>query len=279
VTNSIRANLTKNDIISEIKLSLGADVKKEKTFLLVEGTEDIKFWRGMINEEVLIFESFSGKTGIKDIIEGHFDSDPQVIGIRDKDYESSLVHSKIFYYDYSCMEMMFVNSDEAFQSIYFEYFEGDESLDELKIKLLSQLKYLSLIRRNNDVNGWGIRIDGVSIHNVFVKETKELNNDKIIMKLDEMNNNFFSNDIERKRSIDAEIYNYDNDQKLLDITQGHDFIRLFSIFCLKKQGRASSSDDIASSLRCAFRKSDFFDTKLFDLLVDYETRHELKIVS
>ena len=44
-TNSIKANLTKDSIISDIKLLLGADINKENIYVVVEGDDDIKFLR------------------------------------------------------------------------------------------------------------------------------------------------------------------------------------------------------------------------------------------
>lgn len=62
MTNSIRSNLTKNDIISEIKLSISADyLDNKKVFLLVEGNSDVLFLKKFVNEYVELLESFSGK--------------------------------------------------------------------------------------------------------------------------------------------------------------------------------------------------------------------------
>lgn len=278
-TNSIRENLTKTDIISEIRLSLGADIKNELVFMLVEGLDDIKFWRNIVNDRVVILESFSGKTGILEIIQNYFDTEPQVIGVRDKDYESDYIHSKIFYYDYSCMEIMFILNDEAFSSIYSEYYDGEYTPRELREMIFWELKYLSLIRKNNEINGWGIKFDGLSIFNVFNMCTKKVEIEKIIHRLNEINKNYFE-----KNPYKLFIINNDNSvrfkyEDIVFITQGHDFISLFTAFCFKPKGKAVSDKNIASSLRCAYRKSDFVNTVLFSMLTEYEQKYNLKIVS
>ena len=43
--NSIQSNLTKDDLIAEIRLTLGADFKREHTVIIVEGEDDISFFR------------------------------------------------------------------------------------------------------------------------------------------------------------------------------------------------------------------------------------------
>lgn len=278
-TNSVRANLTKDDIISEIKLSLGADIKKELTFMLVEGLDDIRFWKNMASESVVLLESFSGKTGILEIIQDYFDSEPQVIGVRDKDYESGIIYPKIFYYDYSCMEIMFIRNDEAFDSIYSEYYDGPLPASELKEIILLQLKYLSLIRKYNEINGWGIKIDGISIFNIFDMSAKKIDIQRIILKLNEINNNYFVKNPDKLNLINCENKENLKYEELLFITQGHDFISLFTVFCLKPKGKAVSDKNIVSSLRCAFRKSDFVNTLLLSKLIEYEKKHSLRIVS
>ena len=44
-SNSIRCGLGKDDIISEIRLSKSADIKKENVYLIVEGPDDIRFFK------------------------------------------------------------------------------------------------------------------------------------------------------------------------------------------------------------------------------------------
>ncbi|PYE47864.1 hypothetical protein HUB98_24445 [Paenibacillus barcinonensis] len=279
MSNSVRSNLTKEDIVSEIKLSIGADINKEITYLIVEGSDDIKFWKSMSNDSVVILESFSGKNGIREIITQYFDNVPQVIGIRDKDYENESVHKRIFYYDHCCMEMMFISRIDVFNSIYSEYFEENLPAAELRGRILSQLKGISYIRKLNETKGWGIKIDGLSLNNSFNKETKELITERIFASLNLMNQNFFDNNTIEKQDIINFMCEEKEINELLDITQGHDFLKLFSIYCMREHGRSASDVNISSSLRCAYRSSDFEETILYSKLTEHEDTYGLKIVS
>ncbi|MHB8127198.1 MAG: hypothetical protein ACYDEJ_16510 [Desulfitobacteriaceae bacterium] len=278
-TNSIKANLSKDDIISEIKLSLGFDVRREHTFLIVEGNDDLKFWRNFASEKVTLFDSFSGKEGINEIIQDHFISNPRVIGVRDRDYQCNSIHSSIFYYDYCCLEMMLIKSDEAFFSIYNEYYSDKYSVNELRDILLKQLQYISMIRKNNEVHRWGIKINGISINDSFDSVKKVMLITKIILKLNEMNSNYFIVNSDKQSQIDLENKIELNSEQLLLITQGHDFLKLFAAFCQKPKVKDASDKTIAASLRCAYRKSDFITTTLYSQLATYESQHVLKIVS
>lgn len=277
-TNSIMANLSKDDIISEIKLSLGSDVSRQFTFLIVEGDDDLKLLRNFVSEKVTIIESFSGKEGIKEIIQEHFITVPRVIGVGDRDYESSPIHSNIFYYDYCCMEMILIKSNEAFESICSEFYSGNLSPDELRDTLLKQLQYLSLIRKNNQLNRWDIRIEGINFKEAFDRINETILITKIISKLNEMNDDFFIANPDKQLQIDKENEINRNSEELLLITQGHDFLKLFAAFCYKAKGQASDKT-IARSLRCAYRKIDFIASTLYSELAIYESIHALKIVS
>lgn len=96
-TNSIKANLTKDSIISDIKLLLGADINKENIYVVVEGDDDIKFLRKYLNSNVTIYESFSGKNGVEKIVNSKIIFSSRVIGIRDKDYCNDVKNKKIFF--------------------------------------------------------------------------------------------------------------------------------------------------------------------------------------
>lgn len=58
-TNSIRVNMTKEDIISEIQLLKSADIERKSVYLIVEGTDDIKFFNKRLSSDIQIYESFS----------------------------------------------------------------------------------------------------------------------------------------------------------------------------------------------------------------------------
>lgn len=276
--NSIRCRLTKEDIVSEIKLLIGSDLKKELTFIIVEGLDDIKFWKKFITNKAFIYESFSAKTGIKEIIETYFDDNPQVIGIRDKDYEQTRVHPKIFYYDYSCLELMLVNNFPTFEGIYSEYYNGPLNAYNLRETILSELKFLSLVRKNNEINHWGITIDCISIYKVFDNASYKIIIDRIIEKLNAVNHNFFINFSDRLTLIYNEFdidFTYTD---LLNITQGHDYVSLFAAFCQNSIGKCYSDTAISCSLRSSYRIGDFYNSNLYNELKIYEINNSLNIL-
>lgn len=275
-TNSIKSNLTKEDVISEIKLSLGSG--NRGVIIIVEGNDDIRFLKSIVNSDVEILESFSGKHGVKEIIE-FFPKNKQIIGICDKDYELASSLSRIFFYDYCCLEVMLIMSDEAFESVYSEYYQGDVlQYDELRKKCFNDLKWISLFRKLNDKNNWKIRFSGFSFPNAY---EKGFHIGKAVICLNKLNPTLLT---EFKKILGVLTKEYNNELTLVElaeITQGHDFLNYFHCLCTEDmpRGKQPSVDQIASSLRCAYRASDFNKTSLYKQLRKYEQDNRLIIIN
>ena len=57
--NSIRSNVTVDDVISEIRMFSSADRKKK--IVIVEGIDDLKLISKFVNKDIIVKESFNGK--------------------------------------------------------------------------------------------------------------------------------------------------------------------------------------------------------------------------
>lgn len=253
MTNSIRSNLNKEDIISEIKLSISADYLEKKVFLLVEGNSDVLFLKKFVNEYVELLESFSGKQGVKYIVE-HFSND-KVIGICDRDYDYKYQNNHIFYYDYSTLEIMIVHNDNVFENVTAEYYYGEMCFNELRIHILKQLCWLSTFRKYNFDGNKGINFNGLSIAELLSNGI--FSQERALEKLNLINR---KNLREYTELFQVETDNIDN---LYNITQGHDFIKAFQKLCQDKNNKTPNVDFMESVFRCSFRIEDLMQTQLY----------------
>lgn len=275
-TNSIRENLSREDIISEIWLSLGADIHKQCVFLVVEGEDDIRFIRGKVNSNVTLFESHSGKRGVIEIVIDNFNETSRVIGLIDKDYDN-IVHPQIFHYDLTCLELMLIDNNNAFMKIVNEFYNGELDFENLRLYILKELQFLSLLRKRNSTENLNIKITGIPIIDSFNKRKRKLDYDRIYVKLIEMNSSFDMFNLIKEIQIEC-----DNDlsyNELKVITQGHDYLSLFAAVCRKPGKNIVREKYINHSLRCAYNESDFKLTTLYSKLLCYQTQHSLGIVS
>lgn len=276
--NSIHSNLSKDDIIADIRLTLSADFEHEKTVIVVEGEDDIVFFNGKLHPDVDLHESFSGKKGVEEIVT--FFSDSRVIGICDTDYDQPSQCPQFLYYDFSCLEMMLISNDSVFRPFCYTYYHGKLSPDEVRFQLLFDLRWLSYCRKLSSERGWSLRFNGISISAAFSQETKMLNIPILISQLSRINSGFIENR-ERLQEISAECRKDCPLEQYFLITQGHDFLYYFQALCESvhhTKRRLPGQSELFRSLVCACRKEDFMDSKLYRSLYDYETTYGLTIL-
>lgn len=262
--NSIKTNLTKDSIISDIKLLLGADINKENVYVVVEGEDDIKFLRRYLNSNIMIYESFSGKNGVEEIVQSKNICSSRVIGIRDKDYCNDDKGKKIFFYDRCCLEMMITEFDKAFNGIYSEFYNGEMEPDELKEHILTELFIVSQVRKYNEENKRGINFKGLSFRSI-INDKFKIDTKKLIDQLRRLNS---------EKSIDftsiIDDLSYQNTDNKLDITNGHDFILLFKVISDKGCSKKSANEkDISSVLKSSFSEEFLKETTLYKSVNDY----------
>lgn len=270
--NSIRSNLTKEDSISEIRLVLSGDIEKKKVIVVVEGNDDVIFFNGKVSCDVILVESFSGKEGVKEIV--NLSSNKNVIGICDKDYETECSETQIFYYDYSSLEIMMAMSDKAFSKVVDELMIDGYSPIELRRKLFADLRWLSLFRMLNYQQNWGIKFEGLAINKIFNKQNLNINIRKCSEEIINQNPNkkTYQEEIidvvkqEYEKPIDYHVLPY--------ITQGHDFMGYLHCYSDQKRYKVSN---IIGLFRCTYSDEYFVQTDIFSAIKEYGESNGLAI--
>lgn len=270
--NSIRENLTKEDIIADIRLTLAADFEHKKSIVIVEGEDDVSFFNGKLASDVDLHESFSGKIGVEEIVNSF--NDDRVIGIRDRDYDPISNNPRIYYYDYCCLEMMLIADDAAFSNYCYGYYRGTKKPLALREELLRDLESLSLYRKLSVEKGWSINFKGIDFSKAFDENTGKLKISSIIAQIKKIN----SADSELIRtqlsSIGIESQSLSAEADYYLITQGHDFIHYFHQVCLHSMPQKRnnpSAKEMYRSLVCSYRSSDLCNTEFHQKIVDYQS--------
>lgn len=260
-TNSIRMNMSNDITISSIRLHLSDDIHKDIFHLVVEGDDDCKLLRKFKNNNLVIHQSSSGKTGVLEILQNQAIQDNRVIGIRDRDYCVEKLHNRIFFYDMCCLEMMIIYFDRTFESIYCEFYQGKLSVGELKSVILENLYILSMFRKLNETRNLEINFKGLTISNLLDTDLNMVNN-YLVTELIKRSPNCHTSLI----SLLEEIVNISKSKDIesyLKIVNGHDFITLFKIHCNSNARKGISESQITSTLRGSFNADLFKLTNLF----------------
>lgn len=270
-TNSILSNLNSEDMISTIRLEMGNDLKKENIYLLIEGFDDKKLFQYLCNNNVVVCESYSGKKGIEEILSA-FNENYRILGIRDRDYETRKLDDRIFFYDYCCMEMMLVNMNEVFERVFYEYYEGSIDFEDLRYEILEKLKTLSVLRKVNEYHRKMWNFKGINRQIIF--NNTDFNEEELYKELSRVNNREICED----DNIRNEKENTRNYNDLLSLTNGHDFIDLFIIYCKKENGKNLKINTISETMRCSCSLENFKQSVLYNDLFKYQTENNIKII-
>ncbi len=271
--NSIRTNLSKEDIISDINLMRTSPMFHQSMFLVVEGRDDVIFLQNRVKSDVNLYESFSGCCGVREIVE--YFSTNNVIGICDRDYDNAYANERVFFYDYNCLEMMLISNDVTFDSVCKTCYAGTLSFTELRSQILTNLKLISVLRKINFDDKLGINFCRMSISTLFDKQTECIDVTKI-------RNLLQSNVMLDKRTEIARLTSqFSTYEQLLQITNGHDFINYLQIvFEANKppKSRSLGGDIIFMFLLTAFRKEEFMCTLMYQNLKAFESECHLAIL-
>ncbi|OFV68908.1 hypothetical protein [Acetobacterium wieringae] len=275
--NSIRIELDKNAIINDINFMQSVDIYKQDIYLIVEGLDDLSFIQSKVTNSVYLYESFSGKNGVREIVD-YFDNNYRVIGLYDRDYEQIETIEKHFYYDHNCLEMMIAKNETVFSSVCSEYYRGLKSSTEILEDVFFNLRFLGELRKLNHDSGAGFKFSKFSFDGC-IDEHCYLNHGNVISKIKTWNPNrqhhFYMLDEFCNTYDTAECFDHDY---YFDIINGHDFISFLCYSIYFHTNKSKSKEDIASSFRCAYRLEDFQSTILFENLRSYEQEKHLHIL-
>lgn len=274
--NSILSNPARKATIASVRMLLSADLKKISIFLLVEGVSDLNFFRGRLDKNVQMMESFNGIIGLKEIVE-HFQNN-RVIGICDRDYDTSYSNPQIMFYDFCCLEMMLIFNDEAFKSVHNECYAGNMPPIELRNHILNQLLFVSSFRRINFLRGLSFNFQKISFSKALDKAKCEIVIDSII---EQLGNNMIAEYEYIINEVSQCCTNCIEYNELLHITNGHDFMNCMQAISdtNKPAGtKGRKSEIIFMMFRAAYRDADFRMSFLYSCIQDYEQKYSLSIL-
>lgn len=291
--NSILAATDGTETISYISLMLSSN--NDCLFIIVEGDDDIDFFRKFSLQHVDIQKAKKGGWSQVYEVVSHFSND-RVIGIRDADFASLLSENlpdRIFCSDYHDIELMMLSSS-AWNRLCDEYYHADTcTLNELKEKLLLALEQVSLTKFINYIENIKLCFRAVNIINHFNSTDISISLTSYVEEL----NNKSSNKVrsissDEVLSFDAISIKIENEKYfphfallykrwkivfLHHLINGHDFIKCFASHVTETRRRHGGvgADVIGRSLRTAYTREDFRKTKLWKGIRKYSNDKNL----
>lgn len=275
----MKDQITPDRIANSIRLLRG---DHEGVFLIVEGHSDKLIYERLVNKQEVRVTIASGKNNaIKalSILEKE-DNFRRVVAVIDADFsriEQQIPDSNnLFLTDEHDLEMMLIKS-AAFDKLLKERGSEEkikaftEDIRETLLKLgqeIGKLRWLSLR------NKLDLKFEGLNFKNFIDKEKLSINIDKLIRSI-KNNSQKLSLD-EQQIKQDLSVISDENHDPW-QLCCGHDFIDILAIALCKVLGTWNANDVktevLERELRLAYELSYFYQTQIYQLMVNWQSNH------
>jgi 5S rRNA maturation endonuclease (ribonuclease M5) len=275
----MKDQITPDRIANSIRLLRG---DHEGVFLIVEGHSDKLIYERLVNKQEVRVTIASGKNNaIKalSILEKE-DNFRRVVAVIDADFsriEQQIPHSNnLFLTDEHDLEMMLIKS-AAFDKLLKERGSEEkikaftEDIRETLLKLgqeIGKLRWLSLR------NKLDLKFEGLKFKNFIDKENLSINIDELIRSI--KNNSKKPSLDEQQIKQDLSVISDENHDPW-QLCCGHDFIGILAIALCKVLGTWNANDVktevLERELRLAYELSYFYQTQIYQLMVNWQSNH------
>jgi 5S rRNA maturation endonuclease (ribonuclease M5) len=275
----MREQITPDRIANSIRLLRG---DHEGVFLIVEGHSDKLIYERLVNKQEVRVTIASGKNNaIKalSILEKE-DNFRRVVAVIDADFsriEQQIPDSNnLFLTDEHDLEMMLIKS-AAFDKLLKERGSEEkikaftEDIRETLLKLgqeIGKLRWLSLR------NKLDLKFEGLNFKNFIDKENLSINIDKLIISI--KNHSQKPSLDEQQIKQDLSVISDENHDPW-QLCCGHDFIDILAIALCKVLGTWNANDVktevLERELRLAYELSYFYQTQIYQLMVNWQSNH------
>lgn len=243
--------------------------------LLLEGDNDVKFFKDFVKSSEIPIIPAWGKENVLDAVE-ILESDGSVqgfLGIVDADFghvDGSLPTSRnVVVTDDHDVEMMIIKT-KAFSAVLRELGSKDKvskfpTEHRIRYELMQKALIIGHLRHLSLTDDFNLRFEGLSFERFVDRDSLEIDIDEMIRRVFELKRvpNLGAEDI-RDRLLELV---EDAEDDPYQICCGHDFVAIFGIALRKVLGNqskeAASPAKLGIALRLAYDSSDFLQTKLY----------------
>jgi 5S rRNA maturation endonuclease (ribonuclease M5) len=274
----MREQITPDRIANSIRL-LRSD--HEGVFLIVEGHSDKLIYERLVNKQEVRITIASGKNNaIKALSILEKENFCRVFAVIDADFsriEQQIPDSNnLFLTDEHDLEMMLIKS-AAFDKLLKE--RGSEEkiaafskdIRETLLKLGQEIGKLRLLSLRNELN---LKFEGLKFGKFIDKEKLSINIDELIRSIKNHSQKLSLDEQQIKQDLSVIS---DENHDPWQLCCGHDFISILAIALWKVLGTRNANDvkkeDLERELRLAYELSYFYQTQIYQLMVNWQSNN------
>jgi len=263
--------MNKNDCtyiekLTELRLDFAHPNSQGKAYILLEGDSDVRLYRKLFNTNVCKIETLpGGKTKLEEGLIELQQLNNIVIGIRDADFmhleNKTVTTNHLFLTDLHDLEMSLISSNSAFCSVAYEFCTGSqEEHNPIRMSILNCISFIGYLRWYNELNDIRLNFDAVNFGDLYSHSSVTIDQDQYLNRLISRSPNAKEKDV---NNINAGVAALGTGHDLLQLCNGHDYIKTLSAYITAMNGRGTSSDAIAAIFRVAYTFDDFTSTQLY----------------
>jgi Protein of unknown function (DUF4435) len=260
-------DLTFEGKMTELRMEIPHPNNRNKVFLLLEGDSDVRLYRKLCNNDTAKVEMIpGGKFKLEECLIELCKQCPRIIGIRDADFlhleGKSSPFNKLFLTDFHDMEIMIAACDDVFSAILCEFSDKQkETHAPLKVQLLESLRFMSCFRWHNDTNRIGLAFEHVGFNDLFDIKNFNFNKQQYVQKVVLKSPNAKIKDPILLLLAVEQLS--EGSHELLQLCNGHDFMKITALYLSKFLKKGIGEDTIAAIFRIAYSINHFKTTQLY----------------
>lgn len=184
-----KENVSYQDKIDELRFDFAHPLTQNKTFILLEGDTDVRFYRKLYADERFKIEVLpGGKMFLEKGLQELSLLFKAIIGIRDADFahleNQTPCLANLFFTDFHDSEMLMAASDTTFSAVLHEFCDLPRTVHEkLRKDLLIALRFVSYLRWFNELNRLEFSFEGATFGDIFVPNDFSIDNQKYVEKI------------------------------------------------------------------------------------------------
>jgi len=275
-------NITYQQKLNQLRLDISHPNNEGVNFVMVEGKNDVKFFRTLFDEEKCKVEYVPGGKGKMELCVDEFiEKYKLIIGIRDADFhhlsEMSWQKANIFLTDYHDVEMMILAEKDVLFSVLSNYADISSRSDciVLRDKLLNIIEKISYLKWLNDREVLKFKFEGIGFQHLISLTDFQLNFNQYFSNLLSKSTNAVIKDLTVILQKINELIPKNPD--LLQLTNGHDAAHVFSKYLTSKQTKGISNEGLEKILKSAFSYTYFQRTNLYQALSEWADENNTQL--
>ncbi len=277
-----KQDFTYQDKLNELRLDITHPKSKGKVFVCLEGESDVKLFRKFFNLEQCKVESIpGGKFKLEECVICLISFHNLIIGIRDADFlhleNKTSIHPNIFFTDFHDMEMVMVSVEEVFSSILFEFTNLRQDEHQLiREHILKSISFIGYLKWLNEIEKLEINFDGIDFDKLIDIQSFEIDKNKLINMALNQSPNAKERDISILLTKINSLINVSHN--LYQLCNGHDFMKILSIYINRKASRKIKYENLESQFRTAYTFHHYRNnSKLWQDTTDWATKNNCNL--